>query len=218
MRPLRKVFMFFVAATLCLTVTIVAYATVTFDTDGSLTVSNWGPYGFVGKGDVQVPFVLNDKKMTEYATANTSPSGEVWFTWNEDSTAEYDAVCEWETQTGGKNSKTIHHSVVRHKSTGLLASTALESETRKTGKKSVSGFKLNGLGSSNVVVTGGPVPQEGGACGPDDSNSEQPPGTYTSVTLTSSSSTQDLSATLGGVNLPALGTKIIAIGPFGSVD
>jgi hypothetical protein len=68
-----------------------AFATVTFDPTCSLTQSNsQGKCGFVGKGDLQIPWGWNNQ------TAQTEISaGNVKFDYVQ--SARYDVTCEWDT-------------------------------------------------------------------------------------------------------------------------
>jgi hypothetical protein len=105
--------------------------------------------GFVGKGDAQLAFGWNNKQAQTEAR-NVSFSFK--------SQQKYDITCEWDTVTGGKNSKVIEHAVEIHKTTNVNSS--ILSDPRKTGQ--YTGYNLNGFGST--VETGGPIPAVGDSC------------------------------------------------------
>lgn len=116
----------------------VASAAVTFDpATGS---------GFVGKGDVQLALGLNNKQVQ--TTALT-------FTYSSVDTA--DVTCEWDTVTGGKFSKTIHHVVVNQKEAAVNSTVAYDARI----KNQITGYSLTGFSS---VSSSGSIPEIGGAC------------------------------------------------------
>lgn len=134
-----------------------AFAAVTFD-------SATGK-GFVGKGDIQVPWGWNDKQLQTNA-------GGVTFSY--DATENYEAVCTFVTGEGTRGEKT--HNVARESSTAVNSQVAYENRTNP--KSKITGFNLTGLGQT---TESGVVPVVGGACdgGPNG-------GSWTSVELVSS--------------------------------
>jgi hypothetical protein len=124
--------------------------------------------GFVGKGDVQIPFGLNNQ--TSQADIQSLGAGAyVFFT---EQTSTYEAVCEWVTGEGTRGEKTHTIEIPSH----TAVTSAIASDARKTGQ--FTGFNLFGLGET---TTQGEVPVVGGVCpgaGTD--------GTWISVTLVSS--------------------------------
>lgn len=146
-----------------------AIASVTIDQNG---------FGFVGKGDVQLIFGLSNAQIQNALIANPQA-----FTFSYAEETSYDAVCEWDTITGGKKSKTIHHVVTKTKTSTINA--LINGSPRKTaGQQQFTGFNLSGFGST--TVTGDEVPVVGGSCvgDPDNESSEgNAIGYYTSVTL-----------------------------------
>ena len=112
-------------------VSTAAYATVTFNqTTGS---------GFVGKGDVQSAFGWNN------AAAQNNQNGVSFVA---DASAEFDVTCEWDTVTGGKKSKTIHHKVTNHKS--VSANKAVDAKNKVTGQ--YTGWFLQGYAGGGDLL------------------------------------------------------------------
>lgn len=147
-----------------------AFAAVTFDpTSGS---------GFVGKGDVQLAFGWNNKQLQDNAS---------FVSFSTEQTTQYAVTCEWETETGGKNSKIIDHAVTIKKTRNVQG--AVNADPR-AGKSQFTGFNLHGYGP--VTEAGGVVPQVGESCPMAHASAE-----VTAVTATSSPLT--LSAVYGGV-------------------
>lgn len=144
-----------------------AMATVTINADGS---------GFIGKGDVQVPFGWNN------ATAQQKASG-VTFAYVQSNT--YAAVCEWITGENSPRGVKVH-TVNKSKSTEVVST--LSADPRKTGQ--YTGWILSGFGA---YATTGETPEVGGAC-----LGEGAEGTFTSVELQSTST--QLTATSDGVS------------------
>lgn len=107
--------------------------------------------GFVGKGDVQTAFGWNNAQLQSNAAG-------VSFSY--DTSTAYDIVCEWDTETGGRNSKVIHHAVTLNRSTAL--NTAVTYEMRRNGQGQVTGFNL--LAFEDSTTTGGSIPDVGDAC------------------------------------------------------
>lgn len=101
---------------------------------------------FVGKGDVQLALGLNNKQVQ---TASLS------FTYSSTETA--DVTCEWDTVTGGKFSKTIHHVVVNQKEAVVNRAVAYDARI----KNQITGYNLTGFSS---YTNSGSIPQVGGAC------------------------------------------------------
>ena len=117
-----------------------ALASVTYDDNG---------FGFVGKGDVQLAFGWNNKAAQTNANA-------VAFSF--EAQESYAVTCEWETVTGGRNSKIIEHAVTNHRSSSLSSIVAYDARL----KNQYTGYNLNGVTSS--VVTGTATPEIGDAC------------------------------------------------------
>jgi hypothetical protein len=120
------------AALAAATISTTALATVTFDTNSGT--------GFVGKGDVQTAFGWANAK------AQANQNG-VTFVAN--ATIEYDVTCLWDTVTGGKTPKTIHHSVTSTKS--IASSVSVDSKNKTTGQ--YTGWFLNGHGLDDVSAS-----------------------------------------------------------------
>lgn len=153
-----------------------AFAAVTFEpVSGS---------GFVGKGDVQLAFGWNNKQLQDNAS---------FVTFSTEQTTQYSVTCEWETITGGKESKVIPHAVTIKKSRNVQG--AVNADPR-VGKSQFTGFNLHGYGPA--TETGGMVPVVGESCPMAHATAE-----VTEVTATSSPLT--LSAVYGGVAV-TLGT------------
>jgi hypothetical protein len=126
----------------------VALASVTFDPVTGV--------GFVGKGDVQLVYGQNNSQIQNALIANPQA-----YTFSFVQVTSYDVVCEWDTVTGGKNSKTIHHATTNTTSTAVNA--AINGSPRQVkGQTQFTGFNLTGLGA--VTVTGDPIPQVGDSC------------------------------------------------------
>ncbi len=122
-----------------------AMLSTTFDPSCSLQVSNWGPCGFVGKGDLQTPWGWNN------ATMNANASG-VTFVYSQEGHWQYD--CEW--WTGPANNRKYHRTT-HHLGTTINA--AVDSEVRRgSGIQNVNGFKL--VGGPYSAGGGGDMPAE----------------------------------------------------------
>jgi len=121
-----------------------AMLATTFDPSCSLQISNWGPCGFVGKGDLQTPWDWNN------ATMNANASG-VTFVYSQEGAWKYD--CEW--FTGPANNR-IQHRVTHN--LGTTVSSEVQSEVRKGGGiQNVTGFKL--VGGPYAPSGGGDMPE-----------------------------------------------------------
>ena len=132
-----------------------AWATVTLNADGT---------GFVGKGDVQLVYGQNNAQIQNALIANPQA-----YTFSFVEVTSYDAVCEWDTITGGKSSKTIHH-IVTNTKTSTINSLINGSPRQIKGQTQFTGFNLLGFGA--VTVTGDPVPQVGDSCHGDVENAD----------------------------------------------
>jgi hypothetical protein len=103
--------------------------------------------GFVGKGDIQLPFGWNNATLQANASSLT-------FTYQ--SSATYEAVCEWTTGEGTRGQRT--HDVTHTKTSVVNDTISYDARTHKQ----VDGFFLTGYGS--VTEGGEPVPEVGGPC------------------------------------------------------
>lgn len=153
-----------------------AFAAVTFE-----PVSGTG---FVGKGDVQLAFGWNNKQLQDNAT---------FVTFSTEQSTQYSITCEWETVTGGKNSKIIEHVVTIKKNRNVQG--AVNADPR-AGRSQFTGFNLFGYGA--VTETGGVAPKVGDACPMANESAEVTEVTANSTPLT-------LSVNYGGVAV-VLGT------------
>jgi hypothetical protein len=145
--------------------------------------------GFVGKGDVQLAFGWNN------AAAQANVNG-VSFSYETDES--YAVTCEWDTVTGGKNSKTIHHAVTNHKSQSVSAGIA--ADPRKKGQWV--GYNLNGF-SGTPVVTGEASPNVGDSCPQGGGSSSSDPGENDAVVTA-----VDIESTSGGLYVSFGGNKV----------
>ncbi len=125
-----------------------AFAAVTFDSSTGV--------GFVGKGDVQVPFGWNNKTLQNNATG---------VTFEYRSTDTYEAECEF--FTGPDKNRTRHTNDVELV-TGVSGS--VDGDPRQ-GKSQFTGFNLKGFIGDPTVV-GGTIPVVGEACKTGTGNSE----------------------------------------------
>jgi hypothetical protein len=149
----------------CLTVATIAYAAVIFDA-GTGT-------GFVGKGDLQLPWGWNDAKLQ--ANANT-----VSFDYVASASATYAADCEWFT---GPVQNRRRHEVTHTVTTVTEINSTITYETRKNSQQKVTGFVLTGAGDTTETEEGD-VPVVGSACLGDGTA-----GTWISVELVEGSET-----------------------------
>lgn len=145
------------AFALVATLSIIAFASVTFDPVTGL--------GFVGKGDVQTAFGWNNKQLQDNASGVT-------FTYN--ATDNYSAVCEWTTGEGTRGEQT--HDVSHSRSNTVSSSITYDARV----KNQITGFNLTGLGAT--TTTGGSLPVVGGPC-PGNQGTD---GVWISVTQTGS--------------------------------
>lgn len=141
--------------------------------------------GFVGKGDVQLAFGWNNQQTNNNASL---------LSFKTEQTTSYDATCEWETITGGKESKVIPHIVTNTKTSQVNGAVAYD--IRKSGGvQNVNGFNLTGYGS--VVTIGAPVPNVGDACAPGSDNAGTA-GVLTAVTPSLTNAPATLYVVFGG--------------------
>lgn len=177
-----------------------AHASVTFDPATGT--------GFVGKGDVQVPFGWNDAKLQTNAP-------HVTFTYEKHSTEEYEAVCVWyiertdvwfEGQGPDKIKHTevvqVRHDQDKHAKVDAKVSFDPKSASRMNPNGKVTGFNLLGFDQASTVtestgsvpVVGAPCPATGNEAGTDSAVDK----TIESVTELSSTSVENLSANFDG--------------------
>ena len=166
--------LFAVVATVAATA---ALAAVTFNASSGT--------GFVGKGDVQLAFGWNNQQANNNASLLSFKTVQ---------NTSYDATCEWDTITGGKNSKLIHHIVTNTKTSSINGSVAYEAR-KGAGIANVNGFNLMGYGS--VVTIGAPVPNVGDSCAPGSDNSGTD-GVLTAVVPSADNAPATLYVSFGG--------------------
>lgn len=123
----------------CVALATVSYA-ATLWPDGDNPFSNQGPYGFVGKGEVQTPWGWNN------ATLQNNAAG-VSFTYEEVGT--YTVVCDGHSNPS-QNPKTFSNKVI-----GIEASVA--AELRKNGTGQITGFNLTDIGEELASGEGCPA-------------------------------------------------------------
>lgn len=159
---------FAIHAALLIAVVAIAFATVTFDPSSGT--------GFVGKGDLQIPWGLN-------AQAMQTDANNVAFFYVDDTA--YDVTCEFDT---GSGNHVVHHvrNTPVHDSLAFDVSTA----TRKNPQGNLTGFNLTGAGTP--TSTGPDVPSVGDSC-PGGSTG----GLITAVTPDAANTSQTLYATDG---------------------
>ena len=153
--------------------------------------------GFVGKGDVQVPWGWNN------ATLQQEAENVDFFSKQVDET-DYELTCEWDTG----NKKKVHHVQTTKKAVEDAIEYDVTKATRKNPKGAVTGFKLLGYGRTlSSQSSGDPIPTVGAGC---PGNSGQ--GFVTDVEIVSSTSTielfaRDRAAGLGPTSIyaPSLG-------------
>lgn len=133
--------------------------------------------GFVGKGDVQSAFGWNNARLQANASG-------VSFSY--DAIDTYSAVCTFVTGEGTRGEKTHDVTLARH----AEVSAAVHYHARS--HKQIDGFILTGLGETTASGT---TPAQGAACVASQDGIAHD-GTWTSVTLTSSSG--GLSVSYGG--------------------
>lgn len=119
----------------------VAVAAVTFDPGTGK--------GFVGKGDLQVPWGWNNSQLQQNASG-------VSFTYN--TVDEYDVTIEFETGNPAQPKSLKTHTVTQEKSTAVDKTVAYDLRV----KNQITGFNLNGFGATNV--SGDPIPSVGDEC------------------------------------------------------
>jgi hypothetical protein len=145
----------------------VAMASVTFDFGTGV--------GFVGKGDIQNAFGLNNPQVQQALSSCASDPSSCPLSFSHTATDVYEAVCTFITAEGKPGQKTHNITIPRH--TNINAAIAFD--TRKHSQ--IDGFNLTGNGDT---THGGDVPVVGQACVPDSGGQN---GVWTSVTLISSS-------------------------------
>lgn len=153
--------------------------------------------GFVGKGDVQVPFGWNDAKLQQYASG-------VSFEYESKSDDQYAVTCEWETG----NKKIVHHIQKKRANVGSSVAYDVTKIDRKNPNGKVTGFSLTGINDDSVVESSsGSVPVEGDSC-PETGNEAGTDNAVdkkiTNVELLSSTATESLTALHAGLGLSAV--------------
>jgi hypothetical protein len=158
------------AAAAC-AVAVAAFASVTFDPATGK--------GFVGKGDVQIPFGWSNAQVQANATA---------VTFKFESSDSYAAVCTWTTGEGTRGEKT--HTISRTRTVGVAGT--VDGDPRQVkGQKQFTGFILAGY--VGTPITQGTAPELGQSCPGNGTD-----GAWTSVTLVGSNVA--LFATFNGVD------------------
>jgi opacity protein-like surface antigen len=142
--------------------------------------------GFVGKGDIQLGFGWNNKQLQDGAKN---------VTFRLKTHERYSVTCEWETVTGGKNSKVIEHSITKTANVNSNIAVSVEPRTRNQ----ITGFNLTGFGAG---TTGGTEPVIGGGC-----PGESEKGEITAFTLVDSSG--GLEAQHNGVTIDLPNTPVL---------
>ncbi|HEV2809392.1 MAG TPA: hypothetical protein VGV93_03205 [Acidimicrobiales bacterium] len=153
--------------------------------------------GFVGKGDVQVPFGWNDAKLQQNAAG-------VSFDYSSTSDDEYAVTCEWDTG----NRKIVHHIQKKRATVGSTVAYDVTKVDRKNPNGKVTGFNLTGITKDSLEESSdGSVPVVGQAC----PNTGNDAGTDSSVTKLitdverlSSTSTEALTAYHNASGLSAI--------------
>lgn len=135
--------------TLAFAAAAASVALVATPASASVNVDHSTGLGWVGKGDVQLAFGWNNQAAQKYAE-------EVSFSVEEE--AKYDVTCEWTTETGGPNGKTIYHDVTVKKTTGINAAVSYDARL----KKQYTGYEL--LGFEGGASSEGSVPNIGDTC------------------------------------------------------
>jgi opacity protein-like surface antigen len=169
-------------------ITAAVIATLAFSSPASAAVT-FSPdtgTGFVGKGDIQLGFGWNNKQLQDNARL---------VSFRLKTHDRYSVTCEWETVTGGKNSKVIEHSITKTANVNSNITVSVDPRTRNQ----ITGFNLNGFGAG---TTGGTEPVVGDGC-----PGESDKGTITDATLVESTGglqAQHLGVTIDLPNTPTL--------------
>ena len=111
--------------------------------------------GFVGKGDVQSAFQMNNLLIQDEIESFAPNYGDA-FLFALDATDTYEFVCEWYT---GPTQNRTRHEVAHRRHTGITA--VIDGEPR-SGPTQFTGFNL--LAFEDLVESGDPVPVVGGSC------------------------------------------------------
>jgi hypothetical protein len=109
--------------------------------------------GFVGKGDVQQVFALNNKQIQADAL-------NVKFAYNETDSSDYAVTCQFDT---GSGSHVVHHVINTTDSLSDTVAYDATSASRTNPKGNVTGFNLTGS-ANQVTTSSGAVPQVGDSC------------------------------------------------------
>lgn len=126
-----------------------AAASATFDPDTGT--------GFVGKGDVQKVFGWNNQ------TLQSSAAG-VAFAYSSETDTQYDVTCEFDTTTGGRTPRIVHHVINKKANVGSAVAYDVTKANRNNPRGDVTGFNLTGKAnettdeSGSVPVVGDPCP------------------------------------------------------------
>jgi hypothetical protein len=174
---------------LALTASVAVVSMMASPASASVAFDSSTGTGFVGKGDIQVPLGWNNQALQKNAAGLS-------FTY--DAAETYDAVCEWDTVTGGKNSKVINHEVLRKLHTSVSSAVAYDARV----KNQITGFTLKGLGA---VVIEGTAPVLGGEC--HNAAGGDSTAVWTSVTLVET--TGGLNGHYGDTTIPLPNTPIV---------
>jgi hypothetical protein len=160
-----------------------AMATVVFDFSTGV--------GFVGKGDIQNAFSLNNPQLQQALNSCAGDASSCPLSFSHTANDVYEAVCTFTTGTGTRGQKTHNITIPRH--TNINAAVAFDA--RKNNQ--IDGFNLTGDGNTthgaDVPVVGQPCVEEGGNGG-----------VWTSVVLVSSSG-DSLNACMTSVTITGKG-------------
>jgi hypothetical protein len=133
--------------------------------------------GFVGKGDIQTAFNLNNPQIQAVLTAcPTTAAANCNLDFAYAAVDRYQATCTWTTGEGTKGEKI--HDVDHKRRTEVLGGVSYDSRQRSQ----VTGFMLTGYAGDPVAT--GTVPVVGSPCVPEEGSGHD--GTWTAVVLVSS--------------------------------
>lgn len=142
----------FGSVTILVAVFCAAFGIVVFDPSGLQTATGWGPYGFAGKGDIQLVYGWNNKALQDCGAANFGLNC-LDFRFSEASmeVVEYSWTCD---RDSGPQTQERARTV-----TTTVTSTGVADDTSRDSKKQITGFKfvgLSGTSSSSSSLTEGP--------------------------------------------------------------
>ena len=133
-----------------ITAAIIATFAISSPANAAVTFDAAVGTGFVGKGDVQLAFAWNNAQTTANAAG-------VSFTYNVQEAYKFD--CTFTVEVGRDK---VREPRTQNRGTSSAVNATLTREVRKNTQGNITGYILNGFGTT--AVTSGSAPVDGGHC------------------------------------------------------